>query len=86
MLGGCADTCVLGKVWKVLSIHNSISANGVGFYHESVNKRNRPIVSAIDALDLPRGQSILLLVHEGIYIMKHQVNHYYQSFNCEDLT
>ena len=30
-------------------------------------KRNLPIVSAITALDLPDGQSILLVIHEGIY-------------------
>jgi hypothetical protein len=39
----------------------------VGFDHETAVKRNLPIVSAITALDLPNGQSVLLLVHEGIY-------------------
>jgi hypothetical protein len=39
----------------------------VGFDHETDIKRNHPIVSAITALDLPNGQSVLLLVHEGIY-------------------
>jgi hypothetical protein len=38
----------------------------VGFDHETSIKRNLPIVSAITALDLPNGQSVLLLVHEGI--------------------
>ena len=67
ILDGGADTCVLGKGWEVLSIHNSRRANVVGFDHETAIKRNLPIVSAITALDLPNGQSILLLVHEGIY-------------------
>ena len=35
--------------------------------YETAIKRNLPIVSAITALDLPNGQSALLLVHEGIY-------------------
>jgi hypothetical protein len=39
----------------------------VGFDHETAIKRNLLIVSAITALDLPNGQSVLLLVHEGIY-------------------
>jgi hypothetical protein len=30
-------------------------------------KRNLPIVSAVTALDLPNGQYVLPLVHEGIY-------------------
>jgi hypothetical protein len=67
ILDGGADTCVLGKGWEVLSIHNSKRANVVGFDHETAIKRNLPIVSAITALDLPNGQSFLLLVHEGIY-------------------
>ena len=39
----------------------------VGFDHEAAIKRNLPIVSAITALDLPNGSSILLVVHEFIY-------------------
>jgi predicted transcriptional regulator len=39
----------------------------VGFDHETAVKQNLPIVSAITALDLPNGQSVLLVVHEGIY-------------------
>jgi hypothetical protein len=39
----------------------------VGFDHETVIKRNLPIVSAITAIDLPSGESILLVIHEGIY-------------------
>ena len=62
-----ADTCVLGKGWEVLSIHNSRRANVVGFDHEAAIKRNIPIVSAITALDLPNQSSILLVVHECIY-------------------
>ena len=67
ILDGGADTCVLGKGWEILSIHNSRRANVVGFDHETAVKRNLPIVSAITALDLPNGQSVLLLVDEGIY-------------------
>ena len=62
-----ADTCVLGKGWEVLSIHNSRRGNVVGFDHEAAIKRNLPIVSAITALDLPNGSSILLVVHQCIY-------------------
>jgi hypothetical protein len=39
----------------------------VGFDHETAIKRNLPIVSAITAIDLTCGQSILLVIHEGIY-------------------
>jgi hypothetical protein len=47
-----ADTCVLGKGWTNLSLHNSRRANVVDFDNESAIKRNLPIVSA-NALDLP---------------------------------
>jgi hypothetical protein len=67
ILDGGADTCVLDKGWKVLSIHNSRRANVVGFDHETAIKRNLPIVIAITAIDLPSGESILLVIHEGIY-------------------
>jgi hypothetical protein len=67
ILDGGADTCVLGKGWEVLSIHNSRRANVVGFDHETAIKRNLPIVTAITAIDLPSGESILLVIHEGIY-------------------
>jgi hypothetical protein len=62
-----ADTCVLGQGWEVLSVHNARSANVVGFDHEAAVKRNLPIVSAITAVDLPDGISLLLIVHEAIY-------------------
>jgi hypothetical protein len=39
----------------------------IGFDHESAIKRNLPIVSAITAIDVPSGESILLVIHEGIY-------------------
>jgi hypothetical protein len=39
----------------------------VDFDHETSVKRNLPIVSAITALNLPNGQPVLLLVHDGIY-------------------
>jgi hypothetical protein len=67
ILDAGADTCVLGKGWEILSIHSTRKANVVGFDHESAVKRNLTIVSAITALDLPSGQSVLLVVHEGIY-------------------
>jgi hypothetical protein len=67
ILDGGAGTCVLGKGWEILSIHSSRIANVVGFDHETAVKRNLQIVSAITALDLPNGQSVLILVHEGIY-------------------
>jgi hypothetical protein len=41
--------------------------NVITFEHETAIKQNLPIVSAITSLDLPNGQSILLLVHGGIY-------------------
>jgi hypothetical protein len=62
-----ADTCVLGKGWKIASTHNLRRANKVGFDHEIAIKRNLPIVSATAAINLPNGQSILLVIHEGIY-------------------
>jgi hypothetical protein len=52
---------------KVLSIHKTRRANIVGFDHEAAVKRNLPIVSAITAIDLPDGTSVLLIVHEAIY-------------------
>jgi hypothetical protein len=67
ILDGGADTCVLGQGWEVLSIHNTRRANVVGFDHEAAVKRNLPIVSAITAVDLPDGISVILIVHEGIY-------------------
>jgi hypothetical protein len=67
ILDGGADTCVLGKGWEVLSIHSSRRAYVVGFDHETAMKRNLPIVSAITAIDLPSGESSLLVIHEGIY-------------------
>jgi hypothetical protein len=67
ILDGVADTCVLGKGWKALSIHSSRRANVVGFDHDTAFKRNLPIASAMLALDLPSGLSILLVIHEGIY-------------------
>ena len=62
ILDGGADTCVLGKGWEIVSTHNLRRANVVGFDHETAIKRNLPIVSAITALDLPNGQSILLVI------------------------
>jgi hypothetical protein len=67
ILDGCADTCVLGKGWEVLSVHNTRRANVVGYDNEAAEKRNLPIVSAIPAVDLPDGISVILIVHEAIY-------------------
>jgi S-adenosylmethionine/arginine decarboxylase-like enzyme len=67
ILDGGADTCVLGQGWEVLSVHNSRRANVVGFDHEAAIKRNLPIVSAITAVYLPNGISVILIVHEAIY-------------------
>jgi hypothetical protein len=67
ILDGGADTCVLGQGWEVHSVHNTRRANFVGFDHEAAVKRNLPIVSAITAVDLPDGISMILIVHEAIY-------------------
>jgi hypothetical protein len=67
ILDGDADTCVLGQGWEVLSVHITRRENLVGFDHEAVVKRNLPIVSAITAVDLPNGISVILTVHEAIY-------------------
>jgi hypothetical protein len=61
VLDGGADTCVLGKGWEILAIHNSRKANVVGFDHEAAIKKN------LTAVDLPNGQSIQLVIHEAIY-------------------
>jgi hypothetical protein len=67
ILDGGADTCVLGQVWEVLSVHNITRANVVGFNHEAAVKRNLPIISAITAVELPDGISVILIVREAIY-------------------
>jgi hypothetical protein len=67
ILDGGADTCVLGQGLEVLSVHNIIRANVVGFDHEAAIKRNLPIVSAITAVDLPDLTSVLLIFYEAIY-------------------
>jgi hypothetical protein len=66
-LDGGADTCVLGQGWEVLCVHNTRRENVVGFDHEAAVKRNLPIVSAITAIELPYGVSLILIVHEPIY-------------------
>jgi hypothetical protein len=67
ILDGVADTCVFGQGWEVLSVHNTRRSNVVGFDHEASVKRNLPILSAISAVDLPDGISVILTVHEAIY-------------------
>jgi hypothetical protein len=66
-LDGGADTCVLDKGWKILSVHKYRWANVVRFDHETAVKKNFPMVSVITSVDLPNGQSILLVIHEAIY-------------------
>jgi phosphoserine aminotransferase len=73
ILVGGADTCVLGQGWEVISVHNTRRVNVVGFDHEAAVKRNLPIVSAITAIDLPDGISVILNFHESIY--KDTANH-----------
>jgi hypothetical protein len=46
--------------------YNTRRANVVGFDHKAAVKRNLPIVSAITAVDLPNGISVILIVHEAI--------------------
>jgi N-acetylglucosamine kinase-like BadF-type ATPase len=65
--GTDTDTCVLGQEWEVLSVYNTRTANVVGFDHEPAVKRNLPVVSAITAVDLPDGISVIVIVHEAIY-------------------
>jgi hypothetical protein len=67
ILDGCADTCLLGQGWEVLSVNNIRVANVLGFDHKAAAKRNLPIVSTITEVDLPDGISVLLIVHDAIY-------------------
>jgi hypothetical protein len=67
ILDGGADTCVLEQGWDVLSVHNTRRANVVGFDHEAAVKRNLPIVSAITAVDISDGISVILIIYEAIY-------------------
>jgi hypothetical protein len=67
ILCGSEDTCVLGQGWEVLSVHNTRRENVVGFDHEAAVKRNLPIVSAITAVHLSDGISVILIVHEALY-------------------
>jgi hypothetical protein len=70
ILDGGVDTCVLGQGWEILSVHNTIKANVVGFDHEAAVKWNTPIISSVTSItsvDLPDGISVLIIVHEGIY-------------------
>jgi hypothetical protein len=58
---------VLGRGSEVLSAHNSRRANAVYFDHETAIKSNLPSFIAITTLDLPKGQSVLLVIHESIH-------------------
>jgi hypothetical protein len=59
ILYGGVDNCALAQGWEGLSVHNTRRANVVGFDHEAAVKRNLPIVSAITAVDLPDGISVI---------------------------
>jgi hypothetical protein len=52
----------------------------VGFNHETAIKRNHPIVSVITALDLPKRQAFLLVIHESIYKGASNI-HYHWNLN-----
>jgi hypothetical protein len=67
ILDGGADTCALGLGWEVLSVHNTRRTNEVSFDNEAAVKRNLPIVSAINAVDLPDEISFFIIDHEAIY-------------------
>jgi hypothetical protein len=67
VLDGGADTCVLGQGWEVLSIHKTRRVNVVEFDHEAAVKRNLPIVSAINVVDLPDVISVIIIFYESIY-------------------
>jgi phosphoserine aminotransferase len=83
ILDGGADTCVLGKQWEVLSVRNTRRANVVGFDHEAAVKRNLSIVSAITAVDLQDGTSVIIIVHEAIY--NDTANHsFFSGFQLRD--
>jgi hypothetical protein len=58
---------------EVLSVHNTRRANVRAFDHEAAVKRNLPIVSAITAVDLPDGISVILIIYEAIY--NNKANH-----------
>jgi hypothetical protein len=59
--------CLERKEWEIISVHNSIRANVVGFDHKIAVKKNPPIVCAISKIDLPNGQSIFSVTYEAIY-------------------
>jgi hypothetical protein len=86
MQDGDADTCILGKGWNILSVHNSRRVKDVGFVHETDLKRNLPIVGATTVVDLPKGKSILLVIYESIHNGTHQIIHCCQSSNLENMT
>jgi hypothetical protein len=70
------------KDGKFFPFHNTRRANVVGFDHEAAVKRNLPIVSAITAVGLPDGISVILIVHEAIYnTMIHPIIHSCQNFS-----
>jgi hypothetical protein len=62
----CGQMCVRQRMVSFISLKFK-KANMVGFDHENAIKQNLPIVSGINALDLPNGQSMLLFIHGSIY-------------------
>jgi hypothetical protein len=47
---GDADTCVLGKEWEVLFVHNSRKSNVVCFDDETAIERNLDLPNGLDNL------------------------------------
>jgi hypothetical protein len=52
---------------KYFLIHISRRASVIDFDHETVVKRNLPILTATTGLDFPDRTSILFVLHNGIY-------------------
>jgi hypothetical protein len=58
---------VSGQSWEVLSIQKIRRANVVDFDIETEVKRSLLIVSAITAVELPDGTSVVLIAHKDIH-------------------
>jgi hypothetical protein len=84
-LDGGANTCVLGKGWKILSMHNSRRANVVGFDDEAAVKKNLPrllvpLLHWTYPIDNQYYQSFMKQSTMTLLI-----THYCQSFNLENM-
>jgi hypothetical protein len=79
------ETCVLGKGWELLSMHNFRRTNVDGFDHETAIKKKFSNVHATTAAELPDGQSVLLAIKEGIHneISNHSL---LSEFQLRDIT